>query len=219
MEGKTHYVIEWEGLNPKTKRPWLPTAEPKECANALLIAEWEAQGEEVRAAREAMVRPDIKRKFINAEKEALAEAADSPEDPDTNDDLGEEEPDETQADSDVEEEPEDVEESDYSPEPQPVSKLRGAYIQCHTRPPKKTKRSPAQRLSAPKVQTKRRSSGRQLRNTPRPAVKRPRIESPSPSTKSDDTDTEVQDSVRSPSSSDGVSVKAASRVRAEGERT
>jgi len=66
MEGKTHYVIEWEGLNPKTKRPWLPTAEPKECANALLIAEWEAQGEEVRAAREAMVRPDIKRKFINA---------------------------------------------------------------------------------------------------------------------------------------------------------
>ncbi|KAL0265144.1 hypothetical protein SLS55_001103 [Diplodia seriata] len=39
-ENKTDYLIDWDGVDPKTKKPWVPTWHPKSCANRALAAEW-----------------------------------------------------------------------------------------------------------------------------------------------------------------------------------
>ncbi|KAL1650334.1 hypothetical protein SLS58_001151 [Diplodia intermedia] len=39
-ENRTEYLIEWDGVDPKTKKPWVPTWHPKSCANRALTAEW-----------------------------------------------------------------------------------------------------------------------------------------------------------------------------------
>ncbi|KAM0748669.1 hypothetical protein T439DRAFT_349386 [Meredithblackwellia eburnea MCA 4105] len=40
-ERKKHYLLEWEGTDPATGKPWEPTWEPKENANESLRREWE----------------------------------------------------------------------------------------------------------------------------------------------------------------------------------
>ncbi|OJD39846.1 chromo domain-like protein [Diplodia corticola] len=42
-ENKTDYLIEWDGINPETKKPYMPTWHPKSCANRALLAEWKKE--------------------------------------------------------------------------------------------------------------------------------------------------------------------------------
>lgn len=39
-EDKANYLIEWDVINPKTKKPYEPSWHPKACANGELISQW-----------------------------------------------------------------------------------------------------------------------------------------------------------------------------------
>lgn len=61
---KRLYKIEWDGIDPETKRPWDATWEPFDCVSSQLRAEWD---ERKAARQERDVRKEAKRKLMVSE--------------------------------------------------------------------------------------------------------------------------------------------------------